>query len=605
MNILNYLKHVNPETTDKNIYNEALKAGACEFIYSISQSKDLFELYTSENGFVYHRPKNETQGGIQSRCTFGVPAVLAKKPKIKKKEERKRKDKKLIYPEIFDFCINGGNLRAILFAVLKKFLKTWIYICSWIEGKYRAFLSNAKGTPAYCKVKYWQIHDFCKAADEYYIKKYFLTLTMAQKQYGTDLETAWKVFNEELAKFNKAFQGTFKGDYACALEAHKSGFPHAHIVLYTNADIEDPSERYDRFKKTVCLCSGKMFEWVNKQWKLGINVLKVNHRKNTCDYLAKYISKATQADLRNYTLRDLNDSSILKEVATMLLPMVFGIREFKLSQGRFNKKQSAEMKAESEFSSVEQKATETKNADDFEIKGSELEEFRTLLKTLCTKLPISCQKKCYQKSFLDFQQLKPLNPEDLERLPIHRNIQIAESGKKLSCDGCVFSKVLDFICNGDTELFDISRNWDLIGSIISFHKKRNNDKSNGAYGGGKKELRKEYLELEAGRDRFFLFPSKEQFYSYAQKKWWTLYKKNFSFSEFKDFFVAAYTVNPMIARFVLPKKWAEIIEYENLHKNNYVSELSREEKQYLKEMCSQIHLELTHSASGLIITENE
>ena len=311
-NIFDYLKLVNPETTDKNIYNEALKAGASEFLYSISQSKDLFELYTSENGFVYHRPKNETLSGIQSRCTFGVPAVLAKNPKAKKKEERKRKDKKLIYPEIFDYCVNGGSLKIILFAILKKFIKTWIYICSWIEGKYRAFLSNAKGTPAYCLKKYWAIHDFCKASDKYYIKKYFLTLTMAQRQYGTDLETAWKVFNEELAKFNKAFQKAFNGDYACAMEAHKSGFPHAHIVLYTNADIKDPSEMYDKFKKTVCLCSGEMFEWVNEHWKLGINVLKVNHRKNTCDYLAKYISKATQADLRNYTLRDLNDSSILK-----------------------------------------------------------------------------------------------------------------------------------------------------------------------------------------------------------------------------------------------------------------------------------------------------
>ena len=254
---------------------------------------------------------------------------------------------------------------------------------------------------------------------------------------------------------------------------------------------------------------------------------------------------------------------------------------------------------------MKRQATETKNADDFEIKGEELEEFRTLLKTLCTKLPLSCQKKCYQKSFLDFQQLKPLNPEDLERLPIHKNIQIAESGKKLSCAGCVFSKVLDFICNGDMELFNVSKNWDLMGSFIAWHYNRVDENKYKTLTETYKEYTEEVQEELSKRERFFLFPKKNAFKEYYLNSLKNLFFKESTNEEVRDFYIAAYTVNPIVARFILPKKWAEIIEFYYFDKENYVKKLSAEEKQYLKEMCSQIHLDLTHSASGLIITENK
>ena len=102
-----------------------------------------------------------------------------------------------------------------------------------------------------------------------------------------------------------------------------------------------------------------------------------------------------------------------------------------------------------------------------------------------------------------------------------------------------------------------------------------------------------------------LFPNKKTFYNHIQKVWWRRFYKDFSVNELNDFFIAAYTVNPIVARFILPKKWAEVIEFNYFHKESYVKTLSAEEKQYLKEMCSQIHLDLTHSASGLIITENK
>lgn len=601
--ILSYLKKINPLETEKSVYNEAIHAGASEFLYSISPNKNAFELATSEQGFVYHRLKIETTDSLQKNCGYDLPMVFAEEPKPKKKEERKRKDKKLIYPTIFDFCKNGGNLRQAVFTALKTMIKSWIYICSWIEGKYRCFLSNAKGTPAYCKKYYWRIHDFCKQCDSFYKHKYFLTLTMSQREYGTDLQRAWSVIQNKLSNFLKKWQEKYQGDYACALEAHKSGFPHIHIVFYTNAGIVDPKEQFDKFKRAVCLCSGEMFDFVKKFWTLGISVLKVNYRKNTCDYLAKYISKAEDADLRNYTLQSLKDDSILKEVMTLLLPMVFGIRQFKISQGRFNKKESADSVRQNEFSESATKKDTSPEVKDFVLKGAELEEIRTLLKTLCTKLLPSCLKSVYSKTGLDFQKAKPITPESVENLPIHRNIRFAESGCRLSCKGCILSKVLQFVISGEDKVFQNARNWKLIASMSAWHYERIDDKSAGLSGESLSETKKLFKIKNANRDNFFLKKNPKGFYKNIVTQIHNLLCKEISQEEIKDFLTAAYTVNPMLARFVLPKKWASLIEFYNCLQGEEIKKLSPEEVSFIKECCNFMILDFTNSANGIILEE--
>lgn len=602
-NILSYLRKINPLETEKQVYNEAIHAGASEFLYSISPNKNAFKLFTSELGFVYHKLKIETTDSLQKNCGYDLPMVFAEEPKPKKKEERKRKDKKLIYPTIFDFCKNGGNLREVIFKALQTLTKSWIYICSWIEGKYRCFLSNAKGTPAYCKKYYWRIHDFCKQCDYFYKHKYFLTLTMSQREYGTDLQRAWVVIQDNLSYFLKKWQAEYQGDYACALEAHKSGFPHIHIVLYTNTVIIDPKEQFDKFKKAVCLCSGEMFDFVKKYWKLGISVLKVNYRKNTCDYLAKYISKAEEADLRNYTMQSLKDDSILKEVMTLLLPMVFSIRQFKISQGRFNKKESEGEAKEIEFSESSTKKDTSQEVKDFVLEGAEREELRTLLKTLCTKLPPSCLRPVYSKTGLDFQKVKPITPESVENLPIHRNILFSESGKRLSCKGCVLSKILQFCISGEDKVFQNTRNWKLIASMSAWHYKRIDDKSAGLKGELLSKARKLFKIKKSNRDNFFLKKNPKAFYEDIVDQIHGLLCKEISQEEIKDFLTAAYTVNPMLARFVLPKKWSKIIEFFNCVQGEEIKKLSPEEVSFIKECCSFMILDFTNSANGIILEE--
>lgn len=561
-NILSYLRKINPLETEKQVYNEAIHAGASEFLYSISPNKNAFELFTSELGFVYHKLKIETTDSLQKNCGYDLPMVFAEEPKPKKKEERKRKDKKLIYPTIFDFCKNGGNLREVIFKALQTLTKSWIYICSWIEGKYRCFLSNAKGTPAYCKKYYWRIHDFCKQCDDFYKHKYFLTLTMSQREYGTDLQRAWVVIQNNLSYFLKKWQAEYQGDYACALEAHKSGFPHIHIVLYTNTVIIDPKEQFDKFKKAVCLCSGEMFDFVKKYWKLGISVLKVNYRKNTCDYLAKYISKAEEADLRNYTMQSLKDDSILKEVMTLLLPMVFSIRQFKISQGRFNKKESEGEAKEIKFSESSTKKDTSQEVKDFVLEGAEREELRTLLKTLCTKLQPGCLKSVFSKTGLDFQKAKPITPESVENLPIHRNILFAESGCRMSCKGCVMKSIIQFCISGKMDMFMPKENWFFFTDLIF-------DRAMALNPSAWHSIKRNVVEEEA---KTFL---NRLFYTY---------KDLGTQEEIRAFASGVYCTDRKLFRLVFPKKWHKYADFLGNTESLMKEKLNQNQILFLKEV---------------------
>ena len=290
--------------------------------------------------------------------------------------------------------------------------------------------------------------------------------------------------------------------------------------------------------------------------------MKVNYRKNTCDYLAKYISKAEDADLRNYSLSSLKDDSILKEVMTLLLPMVFGIRQFKISQGRFNKKESADSVQQNEFS---ESATEEKTSPevkDFLLEGSELEEFRTLLKTLCTKLLPSCLKSVYSKTGLDFQKAKPITPESVENLPIHRNIRFAESGCRMSCKGCVKKSILQFCISGETEMFKPKENWFFFTDLIFDRVEKLNPSA-------WHSIKRNVVEEEAKTFLTRLFNT---------------YKDLGTQEEIRAFASGVYCTDRKLFRLVFPKKWHRHADFLGNTESLMKEKLNQNQILFLKEV---------------------
>lgn len=204
----------------------------------------------------------------------------------------------MLFPEVFECSQNGNSIDPLIKPLLKKVSDRWGYLASWFGNKYRFFQVNAKGTPAYNLKMYWRIHDACKQFDEVYKQCYFATLTMSQKEYNGDFIRAWKDFSQKLGNFQKLLTKRFGGKYVVVLESHKSGFPHAHLLYYTDTDFSDSKYTYSKKKHCYFMTNGRLREFFDKYWTCGFSQIDKNRRKDTSNYLSKYISKAEDNDIR-------------------------------------------------------------------------------------------------------------------------------------------------------------------------------------------------------------------------------------------------------------------------------------------------------------------
>ena len=533
MKILNYLKKVKSsiQNLPENIliYKECLS----EFLYLMSLEKSSFEEVTSERGYTYHRLKLFNGESPQNKCSFSVPAGVAVEPKAKKKQPRTKKNYEKIYSDLFKSNIDFRKDYSALKEAFCRYVQSWKWLKKEFDGVYRAFLVSEKGTPNYSRKMYWRIHDYAKLCDKKYKHCYFVTLTMAQREYKGNLQAAWKVFNSAIGYYAKNINRKLEGAYIIAMEAHQSGFPHAHAVFYTNKELNNPPEKWDFKKKATCLCSGEMFDLDKKFWKLGYTVVKVNSRESTDNYLAKYLNKGNVEYFLTLAKKEKWNATDIKDVATLFLPKIYGIREFRLSQNKFEKEESLQEMCLSESLTSTENTTAPRTEELTEDCGRELEEFRTLLKALWNKSPLNCSQKLFICSQKDFELKKLQNPMLLEKLPHATNHYLGEMGNKISCSGCILSEIDNFIWNGSLKIFTECKNYEY---FLEFFE---------PYAETEKEelIKARFLPLgKKERERFETM----LYYSFS---------KLVAKSEVYNFAKAIYLTNPLLFRFILPPKW--------------------------------------------------
>lgn len=603
MNITQYLKTVNAETLEKPQITETQRIILSELAYCSFAESGMFEEAVSDSGVRYHKIKLADGAAQQYHCSFNIPVTVAENPKPKKEEKKHRKSKELLYPEVFECSRNGESIEPLIKPLLKKVSDKWGYLASWFGDKYRFFLVNAKGTPAYNLKQYWRIHDACKTLDEHYNKCFFATLTLAQKDFEGNFIYAWKYMSEKLGNFLKDLTRTFGGKYVVVLESHKSGFPHAHLLFYTNYDFSDCSYKYSKKKHCYFMNNGSLRDFFTEKWKCGFSQIDKNRRKDTSNYLSKYISKAEDKDIRELLGKSRLSESDKKEVLTMILPMIAEVRAFRVSKLEFPTVQTAQSENVTEFSISEKAKRDDPPAPLAPLTEKERDFAIAYLKTQCNKSPLNCANPIFSHQRGELLKLYKVEPSRLADLPLARNKKIAESGCRLSCKGCILSKLADLFVNGDTSIVDNAKNWKVLALMSKWNYKRIDDKSVGFTSEKQKEIRKEYKEIQSERDMFFLFPNKEKMANRFYQSVKESLLKTLPEEEIDDFIIAAYKVNPMIAPFVLPKKWVKIIQWYSLYADNELKNFSPEEIQLFKECIPEFIFWLTKSASGTIITE--
>lgn len=394
---------------------------------------------------------------IHEKCPFQVPKDFATIYIPSPRKGQKNTPARIKHPELW----KASLMSDINTETLKMALKRWhSNLCGVItkEGdKYTYITPNAKGTKRYQTKQYWRIHDFCKQADAFYKGVYFVTLTTARDEENFSTFNNWRRFAEERKRFVKALKRRFDCVTVDVMEAHLDGNPHCHMIIYMKDFLGDEKERYSRKQKTKYVCSGKLKDFINKQWKLGFNQIQLNKREGTANYLSKYIAKSASNDLFQLVKKEKWSKADRKTVLTILMPIVTGTRGFHFSEKNADK-QAAELEFECPVSEKQEK-----EMDAFNILT--LEEFRALsdserssyLIKLSTKLHMTC------KSHVRFVRNSALEGLEWDLEHINETVsqekleKLYSNGRFVGCNGCIISRYLEQLQKEDVKLsFD---NW--------------------------------------------------------------------------------------------------------------------------------------------------
>lgn len=199
------------------------------------------------------------------------------------------------------------------------------------DGHTKTFLGKQKGNPTYNKEMEHNIREDAEEFDKRFMWKYFITLTWkADIKHGNRVED-WKKFSERTQDFCKKMQKRIHGGYMCVLESTFNGFPHAHIVFYTNT-LLDP--QHAKYTEATRIHQGAFFNLVARYTTAPVFDVQAAADASTVHYLVKYITKFSQKDMLNPP--DPKDKKKCKTWRKNLMSgcytQILGIRTYKRSE---------------------------------------------------------------------------------------------------------------------------------------------------------------------------------------------------------------------------------------------------------------------------------
>lgn len=160
---------------------------------------------------------------------------------------------------------------------------------------------------------------------------YFLTVTYSPKDDGDDRLQAWANYGKKLSVLNRFLREKYGALYIRALESTGKQYPHAHYFLGTNKEID--------------FCGNELLNqnigketsfWQEIQSVLPAPVFCLEKAEGvgSAFYVAKYISKSQNTDLRNLKIPHdkKKRKKFLKEMATICIPIICNLRQIDYSR---------------------------------------------------------------------------------------------------------------------------------------------------------------------------------------------------------------------------------------------------------------------------------
>lgn len=462
MNIIQYSKSVkiqeltNQEATDLQI------AIANQLFYQEVPNEEIFELCEFAPNVWYHRLKTANPNSPQDKCRHNVDVALATIPKAKAEVKRKKRDLRKIFPRLFD-C-SDQNLDPLYF--YKAFIREFLNDLRWMsitKNNQTYFIpQNQKGNENYQKKEKWQIIDACRKFDSQYKYCYFITLTIDPKKMNLNFLDWWKEFPKHRGRLLRQLQMVYGGDYAWVNEAQCNGRPHVHILWYTNYNFTDTHFHKNSKGIEKFIDGGALFDFVHKWYDLGHIQMDINRRKNTYNYLVKYIIKEGMKDFKKALKKSKRDTEDCKAILTLICAKATRTRSYEISSNKKKSLESAMNIEQKEFSTSPNEKTALSHEQ--LSKQAEIEPLGSIsyLKTLSNNFSISCLKKIGFYTNKTLENEFSNKAEDVNRFPEERKRNFHDKNAKSICNGCINTDLVHHYTeeNAFTDIF--ADNFDLL-----------------------------------------------------------------------------------------------------------------------------------------------
>lgn len=304
------------------------------FLYTLGK-------YTGE-GFKFQDAKYTKDGLVRSfkrdyvlgnkkNCAFNMPICYTENKQPQK--DKKDKNWEKIYPAFFR-CARAGKipnklLQGVCLDLIQKIPHIFIhndkYSIQTIEGR-DVFATG------YNRSLEKDLKHVCTFLDKNYKYSAFVTLTYDVKKYGSDIINAWEQWKDLLKKFFEAMRHKYNCTYVVVNEATLKGYPHAHILFYSNEPFGKDWEKLPFNKK---IYRSEFHSFVKARSISRVFEIKKPYDTGTKNYLAKYVTKTTTGDLAKIAdpqnpLSDENKKMLL----TILLAKFAGVHRVRRPKGK-------------------------------------------------------------------------------------------------------------------------------------------------------------------------------------------------------------------------------------------------------------------------------
>jgi len=391
-----------------------------------------------KNGYLPGNPNSANDwaawlGAQDKNCPHHLPHTMQEKKPAKSEVERERDKPADIYPELAA-CARAGRITN---NVLKLSMRTMMNRIPMIQhqlddGRNFYALASSKGTKHYAHRRKNKLGMVADALDALPGTSIMMTLTTANQGEGHDMETAWKQINKERLRFIKLVKRHYNIAYVWAIEAHKTGYPHIHIVIKF---IDQTIPSFVHSDGSLRIADEQLRDFLVSAWNIGHSHMVVAKDNQVARYVVKYIAKGISMDeLDAQEYQPVLTPSERKNLMGLLLSTLFSQRMFGCSQGLA---QPHVMSREPYDSDTNEKLLAAAQA------AASGREARCNLIALYNNLLADCRSRAIMASDFDTKDVFRGLLDTITDGNGIRDDAFARCGHCMGCPGCILTQICD------------------------------------------------------------------------------------------------------------------------------------------------------------------